>query len=242
MLTLYKKTNILAQPILLPNKKDSGRRLRSSILYPYELFNNFPDIVMGQNKDPLLALLNRIKKRDEAAMGELYDSTVKRVYGLAIKIVLKPELAEEVVGDVYMQVWNKTKNFDDNKSSPIAWILMMCRSRALDKLRRERPQLNNNTFELDQNITQDQNQVTPYTELQSIDVSSRIHEALQLLNEKQRYLITLAFYEDMSQTEISEHTGEPVGTVKSNIRRAQLILRETLSRDDFAKGGIYDKA
>ncbi len=224
------------------DKKDMERCLMSSILYVYEHLYDFQEIVMGQDKDPLLALLVRIKKRDEAAMGELYDSTVNRVYGLAIKIVIKPELAEEVVGDVFMQVWNKTKSFDDNKSTPIAWMLMMCRSRALDKLRRERPQLNNNTFELDQDATQDQNEVTPYTELQGIDISSRIHEALQLLNEKQRLLITLAFYEDMTQTEISEHTGEPIGTVKSNIRRAQLILRETLSREEFANGGIYDKA
>ena len=197
---------------------------------------------MGQEKDPLSLLLARIHKREEAAMGELYDSTVKRVYGLAMKIVLKPELAEEVVGDVFMQVWNKTDSFDETKSTPISWILMMCRSRALDKLRRERPQLNSKTSKLDQNITEDPDTVTPYTELQGIDVSSRIHEALQLLNEKQRLVITLAFYEDMTQTEISEHTGEPIGTVKSNIRRAQLILRETLSRDDFATGGIYGKA
>lgn len=224
------------------SKKDSGRSIMSSILYRYEDLYDSQEVVMGQEQDPLSALLNRIKKRDEAAMGELYDSTVKRVYGLAIKIVIKPELAEEVVGDVFMQVWNKTKNFDGKKSTPIAWILMMCRSRALDKLRRERPQLNNNTYELDQNLTPDSDTVTPYTELQGIDISSRIHEALQLLNEKQRLVITLAFYEDMTQTEISEYTGEPIGTVKSNIRRAQLILRETLSRDDFATGGIYGKA
>jgi len=223
-------------------KKDSGRTIMSPILYLYEDLYDSQEILMGQEQDPLSALLERIEKRDEVAMGELYDSTVKRVYGLAMKIVIKPELAEEVVGDVFMQVWNKTKTFDENKSTPISWILMMCRSRALDKLRRERPQLNNNTFELDQNMTQDPDTVTPYTELQGIDVSSRIHEALQLLNEKQRLVITLAFYEDMTQTEISEHTGEPIGTVKSNIRRAQLILRETLSRDDFANGGIYGKA
>jgi len=195
-------------------KKDSGRTIMSPILYLDEDLYDSQEILMGQEQDPLSALLARIEKRDEAAMGELYDSTVKRVYGLAMKIVIKPELAEEVVGDVFMQVWNKTKTFDEKKSTPISWILMMCRSRALDKLRRERPQLNNNTFELDQNMTQDPDTVTPYTELQGIDVSSRIHEALQLLNEKQRLVITLAFYEDMTQTEISEHTGEPIGTVK----------------------------
>jgi RNA polymerase sigma-70 factor (ECF subfamily) len=228
--------------ISLLQKNDSGIKLRSSILYLCEYLNGFQEIMMGQDKDPLLALLIRIEKRDEVAMAELYDAVVCRVYGLAIKIVRKPELAEEVVGDVFLQVWNKINNFDSKKASPMAWILMMSRSRALDKLRRERPELNNNISELNQSITKDKNAVTPYMELHGIDVSSRIHEALQLLNEKQRLAITLAFYEDMSQSEISKYTGDPIGTVKSNIRRAQQILKKTLSREDFAHGGIYGKA
>ena len=197
---------------------------------------------MQRDSDPLLDSITRIQTGDEVALGELYDATVKRVFGLAMKIVLKPELAEEVVGDVFLQVWNKAKDFDASKAIPLAWILMICRSRALDTLRRERPQLNKNTFELDQGRTEDEETETSYEKVHGIEVGSRVHEALQLLNDKQRQAIFLAFYKDMTQSEISEYTGDPIGTVKSNIRRAQLILRETLSRTDIMNGGIYDKA
>lgn len=197
---------------------------------------------MEREKDPLLDLLIRVQTSDEVALGELYDATVKRVYGLAFKIVLKHELAEEVVGDVFLQVWNKAKSFDASRAVPIAWIMMICRSRALDTLRRERPLLNNNTFEFDQSRTEDETQETSFSEIQGIQVESRVYEALQLLTEKQRQSIFLAFYKDMSQSEISEYTGDPIGTVKSNIRRAQLILKETLSREDIPNGGTYEKA
>lgn len=196
---------------------------------------------MEPDKDPLLDLLARIQRGEEAALAELYDTIVKRVYGLAIKIVLKHELAEEVVGDVFLQVWNKAKDFDGSRAVPLAWVLMICRSRALDTLRRERPQLNKNTFELDQNQTQDETTESSYAKTHGIDVKSRVFEALQLLNDKQRQAIFLAFYKDMTQSEISEYTQDPIGTVKSNIRRAQLILRETLSRKELLDGGIYDK-
>ena len=196
---------------------------------------------MKQDKDPLLELLTRIQVRDEAALAELYDAIVKRVYGLAIKIVLKPELADEVVGDVFLQVWNKAKDFDASRAVPLAWILMICRSRALDKLRRERPQLNNNTCEFDQDRSEDEIAETSFTKAHGIDVKSRVYEAIQFLTDKQRQAIYLAFYKDMTQSEISEYTGDPIGTVKSNIRRAQLILKETLSRDDLSNGGTYEK-
>ena len=197
---------------------------------------------MEQDKDPLLGLLSRIQNREESAMGELYDNAVTRVYGLALKIVLKHELAEEVVGDVFLQVWNKADNFDASKAAPLAWILMICRSRALDKLRRERPLLNNNTFELNENQAENNTSETPLSKIEYFEASGRVHEALQHLTEKQRLTIILAFYKDMTQSEISEYTGDPIGTVKSNVRRAQTILRQILSIDDLPNGGTYEKA
>ena len=197
---------------------------------------------MGQVSDPLLALLEKIGSGDEAAMATLYDATVNRIFGLAIKIVSKPELAEEVVGDVFMQIWNKAKDFDSERAVPLAWMLMICRSRSLDKLRRESRVTKSQVEELDQMQTEDSDTKTPIEDLEGIELSSRVYDALQILNDKQRLLITLAFYKDMSHQEISEYTGDPLGTVKSNIRRAQLILRETLSREDLVKGAVYGEA
>jgi len=217
-------------------------QLKVPMLYSFELLNRIEEISMEQQSDPLLALLKKIGSGDAAAMETLYDATVNRIFGLAIKIVLKPELAEEVVGDVFMQVWNKAKDFDSKRAIPLAWMLMICRSRSLDKLRREKKVTRNQVDELDQAQTQDSDATSPIEDMEGIELSSRVYEALQMLNDKQRQLITLAFYKDMSHQEISEYTGDPLGTVKSNIRRAQLILRETLSREDLEKGAVYGEA
>ena len=223
-------------------KTSSELQLKGPMLYSFELLNGVEETSMGQVSDPLLALLEKIGSGDEAAMAALYDATVNRIFGLAIKIVSKPELAEEVVGDVFMQIWNKAKDFDSDRAVPLAWMLMICRSRSLDKLRRERRVTKSQVEELDQMETEDSDTKTPIEDLEGIELSSRVYDALQILNDKQRLLITLAFYKDMSHQEISEYTGDPLGTVKSNIRRAQLILRETLSRQDLVKGAVHGEA
>jgi len=197
---------------------------------------------MEQDVDPLAVLIKKIEAGDENAMAQLYDTTVNRIYGLAIKIVIKPELAEEVVGDVYLQVWNKAKSFDSSRAIALAWMLMICRSRALDKLRSEKKVSKNKFVEIDDKQVEDTNATSPVEDLEGIELSSRVYEALKLLNAKQRLAISLAFYKDMSHQDISEYTGDPLGTVKSNIRRAQLILKKTLSRDDIERGGVYGEA
>ncbi|MCK5897283.1 MAG: sigma-70 family RNA polymerase sigma factor [Cocleimonas sp.] len=189
--------------------------------------------------DPLLSLLQRINAREEAAMELLYNAMVNRIYGLAIKIVGQPELAEEVVGDVFLQVWDKVATFDPKRATPIAWLLMICRSRALDRLRREKSATKNQYSENDQATTEDITAVTPLEDLTGIESSSRIYTALNILNDKQRQMIALAFYKGLSHQEISDYTGDPLGTVKSNIRRAQDILRKTLSHEQLNKGGVY---
>ena len=195
-----------------------------------------------QEKDPLLALLTRIKTGEEAAMELLYNLTVNRLYGLAIKIVIKPELAEEVIGDVFLQVWKKAGDFDSERATPLAWLLMICRSRSLDTLRREKSATKNqytgNTNKpIEEPVTE-----TPLEVFEEIECSDHILAALKILNDKQRQTIALAFYKGMSHREISRYTGEPLGTVKSNLRRAQDILRKALTDEDSIKGVVYGKA
>lgn len=190
----------------------------------------------------LLPLILRIKAGEEAAIEALYNLTVNRVYGLAIKIVTKPELAEEVVGDVFLQVWNKAGSFNSDRAKPIAWLLMICRSRALDKLRREKSANKNQYPESEQNNIEDSLAVTPLEEFEGVELSSRVYIALKILNDKQRQMIVLSFYKGMSHQEISDYTHEPLGTVKSNLSRAQDILRKTLSHEHLNKGGVYGEA
>ncbi len=190
----------------------------------------------------LTSLLEKVSNGDESAMGSFYDATVNRVYGLAMKVVLRPELAEEVVSDVYLQVWRQANRYRSKRATPIGWLLMICRSRALDKLRREKSATKNQYQDEDPYETEDENSETPLDTLLKGDLSKQVLAALRVLTKSQRQTIALAFYRGMSHQEISDYTGQPLGTVKSNIRRAQAILRKSLESSDFSTGGIYGEA
>ena len=203
---------------------------------------------MTNNQGDLSTLIIKISTGDETAMASFYDATVNRVYGMAMKIVLRPELAEEVVGDVYLQVWQKAKSFNPDRAAPIGWLLMMCRSRALDKLRREKSATMNQYQDDEQRDFQDENITAPLDQMMNAEISEQVSTALQVLNKVQRQTLTLAFYRGMSHQQISTYTGQPLGTVKSNIRRAQDILRNVLDKTDLSTTaedttrGLYGEA
>lgn len=210
------------------------------MLYSKVVKKHLKEYSLEQGSDPFLALIEKIAVKDERAMSELYDATVNRIYGLAIKIVLKPELAEEVVGDVFIQIWNKAKDFDSSRAIPLAWMLMICRSRSLDILQKEKKTAALELQEFDQKNIIDITESTPYQTIENLQLSRRITKALSILTEKQRITLCLAFYKDMSHQEISNHTGDPLGTVKTNLRRAQLILKETLCDEELTGGTTYE--
>ena len=138
-----------------------------------------------------------------------------------------------------MQVWQQADKYNPQRASPIAWILMICRSRALDKLRREKSATMNQYQEDPQQDTLDETTPTALDSMMQNELSTRITNALRLLSKSQRQTIALAFYRGMSHQQIAHYTGEPLGTVKSNIRRAQAVLRNALDSDDINVGGLY---
>lgn len=197
-------------------------------------------MVLEQNT--LETFIKKMIKDDEEAMADFYDATVKRAYGIIIKIVLRPELAEEVVGDVYFQVWQQAERYNAERSTPIGWLLMMCRSRALDKLRREKSATRNQYQENDQIEVEDEQLEAPLATLLGTELSTQMSDALSILNKNQRQTVTLAFYKGMTHQEISDYMGMPLGSVKSNINRAQAILRNSLSSDVFRVGEFCGQA
>jgi RNA polymerase sigma-70 factor (ECF subfamily) len=194
---------------------------------------------MVLEQDSLEVFIQKIIDGDEVAMADFYDLTVNRAYGIIIKIVLRPELAEEVIGDVYFQVWQQAGRYNPERSTPIGWLLMMCRSRALDKLRREKSATRNQHQENDQIEVEDEQQEVPLETILGTELSMQMSEALNSLNKNQRQTVTLAFYKGMTHQEISDYMGMPLGSVKSNINRAQAILRNSLSSDVFRVGEFY---
>lgn len=176
--------------------------------------------------DDYETLINAIAADDEEALTTFYNLTVDRTYSLARRITGTPEMAEEVVSDVYLQVWEQAANFSNQKGKAITWLLMMCRSRALDAIRRVKymKQWLEYDEESDETLTDNFADKEPYDLLVVLDYETTIHSALMQLKESQRQLISLAYFRGYSHQQLSDFMGIPLGTVKSEIRQAKQLL------------------
>jgi len=175
----------------------------------------------------LAVLLRRVCAEDEDAFAELYDATVGRVYGLALRILREPQSAEEVTEDVFFQVWREARRYDPARGRPLAWILTIARSRALDHLRRRDPAQSHP--EPDTLLEAEPAAAGgPQDLLAASRDSARLHAALAALDPVPRQMIALAFFRGYTHEEIALHVDLPVGTVKSHIRRALAGLRTSL--------------
>lgn len=176
--------------------------------------------------DTLFTLIERMVNRDESSLEEFYTLTLSKVYGLALKITRRHDLAEEVVGDTYWQVWYQAVRFDPDRAVPMAWLMLICRSRALDTLRKlDIAESHSDPTELVQEV---EFSSPPLEQLLTLERDSALYAAMTKLSSTQRQLIALAFFKGYSHQEIAEQTNMPLGSVKSNIKRAQASLKKAL--------------
>lgn len=180
--------------------------------------------------DPALAaLVLRTAAGDHQALEALYRKTISRVYGLALRIVRCRATAEEVAEDVFVQAWRSAAAFDPQRAPPLGWLLTICRSRAIDTLRRaDRAIVDADPTERLDAIVQHQPGLQDL--LQATQDHAALHDALMRLGPEQRQLLGLSFFRGLTHPEIAQQTRLPLGTVKSHIRRALVALREDLCR------------
>lgn len=179
----------------------------------------------GADGADLVALLARIAKQDQRALATFYDETAGRVYGLALRIARSEALAEETSGDVYVQVWKNAASYDTERGHPLAWLMVITRSRALDQLRRVDPAESHAEPEL---LAEAVDENDPRNLLAAVQEHGALHAALAGLPAVQRQLLALAFFQGLTHSEIAAHTRLPLGTVKTHVRRALQTLRATL--------------
>ena len=194
-----------------------------------ELPATLASIVKGPDVTDLSGLVQRIATADREALGELYDATVAKLYAVAHLILRNTADAEEVVCDVYTQVWQTAANYSDERGAVLAWLLMICRTRALDRTRRNRVRFQAAAVERPADEEEASPQPGPEELLDIIQHGTAVHRALEALSPVRRQLVSLAFFKGLSHLEISQECGLPVGTVKSHIRRALNTLREQLA-------------
>ncbi len=175
----------------------------------------------------LATLIQQMAVGDEAALGRLYDLTLSRVFGLAMKITGRRELAEEICIETFWQSWREAGRYDAVRGEPLAWLMVMTRSRALDALRKH----GRTIYCAEPEIYLEAEPCPSATPLERVLQEERadtLKAALGGLSPTQRQLIALAFYKDLTHQEICDQTGLPLGTVKSHLKRAQECLRVAL--------------
>jgi len=167
-------------------------------------------------------LVSAIRSGDEQAMGQLYERYSPIVYSVALRVLGDTGAAEDVLQDVFMQLWRSPDVFDATRGSMPGWLAVVTRNRAIDSLRKRRPEAD---------ITDIVVSIEP--DLAGAAESSRalekIRSALGGMPPPQRSALEMAFFEGLTHTEIAEKTGEPLGTIKTRIRAGLLNLRKAFN-------------
>lgn len=196
---------------------------------------------VGPAAADLAALLQRIAQQDDAALATFYDATAARCYAVARRFTQDAWLAEDVVADVYLQVWQQAARYDVGRGSALTWLLMLCRSRALDALRR-RDQAESVAEPETLCDARTATAESPLDQLESLDRRARVHAALETLAPDARQLLALAFFRGLTHQEIAAQTGLPLGTAKTILRKAQQQLKRQLANlaPAATPGGSHD--
>ena len=173
-------------------------------------------------------IARRLKSRDPHAMADLYDRYGRAAYSLIFRVVRNAAIAEDLVQETFLRVWNRVQSFDERRGALGPWILTVARNRAIDYLRSVDGRMSSGALEIDK--LENPAMFSGFEDSAlSIDRARRLKTAFEKLNPQQRLVIELAYYEGLSQTEMAEKMKQPLGTVKTWVRSALKILRDDLA-------------
>ena len=189
------------------------------------LFGIFLALQMSTQNDEGLVL--RLQRREPEAMKELYDRFGRLAWSLILSIVRDPAIAEDLVQETFLRVWNRIQVFEAGRGALGPWLLAIARNRAIDHVRSAAARMTRTSMELD-SAEHPALFVDMEREILGSVNARRIREAIGGLTANQQKVIELAYYEGLSQTEMAERMGQPLGTVKSWVRAALKSLRDQL--------------
>jgi RNA polymerase sigma-70 factor (ECF subfamily) len=182
------------------------------------------------------ALMDAVASRDQGALSLLYDRHASAVLGVCIRILKERGEAEEVTGDVFTEVWERAARYDATRGHPVAYLLNLARSRAIDRLRtrtrRERIIVDADAGTSSPGASRRPVEAvaagSPFADARTDQMRSHIEQAMSGLHPEQKRALILAYFDGMSHSEVASALGEPLGTVKTRIRQGLLRLRESL--------------
>lgn len=172
-------------------------------------------------------LIKRVADGDHSALTLLYDSTSRLVFGLILRVVPDRSTAEEVLLDVFTQVWRQASTYDAKRGAPLAWLMTIARTRGIDRLRSGKHE-HQNKESLDAIGEITATAASPEADTVSSERRQLVRAALDSLSVEQRQVIELAYFSGLSHSEIALQLGQPLGTVKTRTRLGMMKLRDML--------------
>lgn len=170
------------------------------------------------------ALLSAIRSGSQDAMGQLYDRYSSVVYAVALRVLGDAAAAEDVLQEIFLQLWRNPGSFDASRGDLAPWLAVVTRNRSVDMLRKRRPQaeLSETVVSVEPDLAADADRSR---------IAEKIRATLAGMPAAQRSALEMAYFEGYSHSEIAEKTGEPLGTIKTRIRAALMLLRRTVEAE-----------
>ncbi|WP_223295528.1 RNA polymerase sigma factor [Granulicella mallensis] len=166
-------------------------------------------------------LLERVRANDQKAMADIFDRYGSLVYSVSLRVLKDPGQAEDVMQEIFFQLWKNPNTFVQGRGSLGAWLAVVARNRAIDVLRRRKP-----TDSVDEVVLVSKTNIS--SEIERNIMVEKIRELMKSLPSEQQKSVELAFFEGLSHAEVAAKTGDPLGTVKTRIRLALISLRKAI--------------
>ena len=179
-----------------------------------------------QTPQEISSLLALVARKDRAAFGAVYQATSAKLYGIVLRILKRRDIADEVLQEVYVKVWERAADFDPKMASPITWMATIARNRALDEVRRKKPDSIEDHPEVLDTASQEELAIDGI--LRGED-GKRLYDCLSRLEPDRAQMIVLAYCEGLSREDLGARYSQPVNTIKTWLRRSLQQLRTCLS-------------
>ncbi|MBV8140672.1 MAG: sigma-70 family RNA polymerase sigma factor [Verrucomicrobia bacterium] len=176
-----------------------------------------------------IELLRRIGEGDRKSFEEFYDRLSGLLFSTAYRVLNNQAAAEDVLQDVFIQIWEKAPLYNSSIGKPLTWAVTLTRNKAIDRLRStQRRSRLQEKFQHESEIFEQFEHRSSFDAVVSVETSKLVRQALEKLSKDQRQVVELAFFSSMTQTEIAERLNQPLGTIKARIRRGMLKLRDLI--------------
>lgn len=177
-----------------------------------------------------IALVEAVSRGDEAALGQLFERHASLLVGLALRILGNREDAEEVVQETFVHAWRNARTYDANRSAVSTWLVLVARSRAIDRLRNSRT-VERTLHSLESQLGATDTSSHAVSTVLSVERRHRVRTELERLPPEQKQVLEMAFFAGLTQTEIAAAAGLPLGTVKTRTLLAMKKLRAALASE-----------